>query len=71
MVTPSNPTMTAAKAVPTDAVRVMAWYMTSTSPLAIADRIASSNASTRYTVTTTEYVSRYHRNLPVDASGLT
>jgi hypothetical protein len=32
--------MTAAKAVPTDAVRVIAWYMTSTSPFAIADRIA-------------------------------
>ncbi len=71
MVTPSSPTMTAARAVPTDAVRVVAWYMTSTSPRAIADRIASSNASTRYTVTTTEYVSRYHRNLPGDASGLT
>ena len=71
MVTPSNPTITAARAVPTDAVRVMAWYMTSTSPLATADRTAASNASTRYTVTTTEYVSRYLRSLPGDASALT
>ena len=29
MVTPSNPTITAARAVPTDAVRDIAWYMTS------------------------------------------
>ena len=45
MVTPSNPTMTAATAVPTDAVRAMAWYTTSTGPLTIADRIASAAVS--------------------------